>query len=76
MEYFPNINDAQLPDRRYMFGVLSTLRFDELNNMVQGARKNRSAEKTEDENELIHVTKEIYDEIIAVSSQKRKLYVL
>ena len=55
MEYFLSINEAQLPDRRYMFDVLATLCYEVLNNMVQRARKNRSAEKPEDENELIHV---------------------
>ena len=60
---------AQLLDRRrYMFGVLATLRFEVLNNIVQRARKNGSAEKLEDENELIHVIIEIYEEIVAVAS--------
>ena len=56
-----------------MFGVLATLRFEVLNNMVQRARKNRSAEKPEDENELIHVAKEIYEEFMAVASYKCKI---
>ena len=69
MEYFLSINVAQLLDRRrYMFGVLATLRFEVLNNIVQRARKNGSAEKLEDENELIHVIIEIYEEIMAVAS--------
>ena len=70
MEYFSSINDAQLPDKTYMFDVLAPLRFEVLNNMVQRAHKNRSAENPEDENELIHVTKEIYEEIMAVASYK------
>ena len=55
-----------------MFGILATLRFDEINGLVKNARKNRSTNVYDNEDKLIHITKAFYDEIKAVVSQKRK----
>ena len=44
--------------------------FEEINNMIKNVRKNRSAKCSDNENELVHITKEFYDEIREVASQK------
>ena len=56
-----------------MFNILATFRFEEINNMIKNARENRAAKTPDDENELVHITKEFYDEIKAVASQKCKV---
>ena len=53
-----------------MFNILATLRFEEINNMIKNVRKNRLAKTPDNENELVHITKEFFDEIRAVASQK------
>ena len=55
-----------------MFGILATLRFDEINSLVKNARKNMSTNVYDNEDKLIHITKTFNDEIKAVASQKRK----
>ena len=70
MQYFPHYKANQLPSRKFMFNILATFRFEEIKNMIKNARKNRSAKTPDNENELVHITKEFYDEIRAVASQK------
>ena len=57
-----------------MFCILATLRYDELNNMVHNARKNRSQKTQDSNNDLIHISKKLYEEISGVFTQKRKYY--
>ena len=70
MLYFQNYKANQFPDRKHMFNILATHKYEELSNIVKIARQNRSLEKPQDENKLVCITKSFYDEIIAVSSQK------
>ena len=75
MAYFPNYRDKQKPDRRFMFAILSTLRHEVLKDVVAGARKNRSIE-TEDKNEnLIYIEESLLKEIINVMAHKSMLFV-
>ena len=39
MNYFSDYEQKQLPDRKFMFSFIDTLRFDEMKAMVKGARK-------------------------------------
>ena len=75
LQYFPDYKENQIPSRKFMFGILATFRFDVINNMIQNARKNRSAKAPGVEDELIHITKLFYDEINAVASQKCKIVI-
>ena len=69
MLYFPNYKASQSPNRKHMFSILATHRYEELSNIVKIARQNKSLEKPQDENKLVCITKSFYDEIIVVSSQ-------
>ena len=57
MKYFPHYKAIQLSSRKFMFNILATFRFEEINNMIKNARKNRSAKTPDNENELVHITK-------------------
>ena len=70
--YFPDYNPNQLPDRKFMFTILSTFRFDVLNNMIKNANKNRSLDSKNKEAELVHISNKIYKEIDEVMTHKRK----
>ena len=67
--YFPNLKEQQLPNREYMYSVLSTLRNDEVKNMICNARKNRSIDSKKEE-DLVCISNEIYEEINSVMAQK------
>ena len=70
--YFPDYNENQLLDRRFMFAILEYNRFQVLDNMIKNANKNRSLESQEDQNQMIFIKKEIYNEIKNVITHKRK----
>ena len=72
VQYFLDYKANQIPSRKFMFNIVSTFRFEEIIKMVQIARKNRSAKSPDDENDLVHITKQLYDEIKAVASHKCK----
>ena len=72
VQYFPTFQPNQLPDRDFMFSILSTLRYDDLHKMVQNARKHRSIKSPEADDDLIHVWKNLYEEINGVFTQKLK----
>ena len=70
--YFPDLKEHQLPNREYMYSVLSTLRNEEVKNMICNARKNRSIDSKEKEEDLVYISNEIYEEINSVMAQKCK----
>ena len=72
MAYFPDYKQNQYPWRVHMFAILSTLRYTDIVNMIGNARKNRSLNNEDNEEELIHISKKMYDEIEGVTSQKCK----
>ena len=39
INYFSDYGQKQLPDRKFMFSIIGTLRFDEVKVMIKGARK-------------------------------------
>ena len=72
MKYFPDYKESQYPWRTHMFSILSTLRHEDVMNMILNARKNRSLDNQEDDDELVFINKRLYEEIEGVMSQKRK----
>ena len=71
-QYFPDYKENQLPDRRFMFAILATFRFDQLDNMIKNANKNRSLDSKDKDNELVYITQNLYKEIKDVKTHKRK----
>ena len=55
-----------------MFSILTTLCSEEIKNMIQNARKNRSLNIPGEANDMIFIAKKLYDEIKGVANQKRK----
>ena len=73
MNYFPDYSQKQLPDRKFMYLILATLRFDEQKGMIYGARKNRAWIEEKLNDNFIHIEKELYNEISSVMIQKNKI---
>ena len=62
-----------MPERRFMYLILTTSRFDEVSVMVKNARDNRSLQNSADDDILVHIEKNLYKEIQSVITQKCKL---
>ena len=72
IEYFPDYGPKQLPDRGFMYSILATLRYNELKEMADGARKNRALNEENKDEDFIHIEEELYKEISHVMTQKNK----
>ena len=55
MKYFPDIEDDKLPDRWFMWTILSTLRGDACKKLIETARNARGSDSTDHKDELIEV---------------------
>ena len=62
-----------MPERRFMYSILTTFRFDEVSAMVKNARDNRALQNSADDDILVHIEKNLYKEIQSVMTQKCKL---
>ena len=70
--YFPDYKANQKPERKYMFQLLATLRYEEINRMLTNARKNRALQEEADNNEFVFVQSDMLKEIESVITQKCK----
>ena len=70
---FSRYGDKQYPDRKFMYSILVTLRFEQLKTMVEGARTNRSITEEEYDDNFVHIEANLYKEISNVLTQKSKI---
>ena len=63
MSYFPDYEQKQLPDRKFMFSILGTLRPDELKVMVEGARKSRALKEEKPDDDFVYIENLLFKEI-------------
>ena len=71
--YFPDLSESQLPDRKFMWTVLSTVKENLATNIVNNARLNRSLGVQNDEDNLIEIKKDILEQIRGIPSKKGEL---
>ena len=71
MKYFPNLEDNELPDRNFMWTILSTLREDEVKKLVKDARKNRDVGNKEDKQEIIAIQPEFLSTLLAAPNTNK-----
>ena len=64
MVYFPDFQEGELPDREFMWTILSTLREDAVKEIIRDARKKRAVSAEEDKEELIEIDPEILKMIL------------
>ena len=76
LQYFPDLSNSTIPDRTYLFTILSTLKGEELNKLIKKSRDMRALQNEVDENQMIEIRKDIKDEIFAFLNKISKLYVL
>lgn len=70
-EYFPSYGEQELPERGYLWMVISSVMPEETKELIQEARRNRGVRAKEDK-DLVKITPELKEEIFSVIAQKRK----
>ena len=68
--YFLDYRDNELPEREFIWGVISTIRPEETTKLVSDARKSRGVKKEENQDELVEVDPLLFKEIQSVVMQK------
>ena len=76
MAFFPNYTESQLPDRDFMFSIVSTLYPNSLKELIDKAREKRSLGKNVDQDELIEIDPDILEAIMSTLSMKSKFELL
>ena len=61
-----------MPERKYKWSIISTLKPDVVKKLISEARLKRCINSKDKSESLIQVSREFYDAISAVVSQKRK----
>ena len=72
MMYFPNFKPSQFPENEFMYGVLNTLKPNEVRELVAQSLKDRAPKSQDEKDGLVKVTKELYDSIQNLYSMKSK----
>ena len=68
--FFPDYDNSELPERKFMISVLCTTRPNEITQLVKDSRQKRSVFENDDSTELIKIRSSIKSEIMAVVTQK------
>ena len=70
--YFPDFKEDELPEREYLIAVISTLNTEATKAIISEAREKRSISMTENEGNLVKVTREFREEFRNWSQHKSK----
>ena len=65
LQYFPILEKDELPDRSFMWTILSTLRYDEWKQLIKNTRNARSKSDKVNNDELIEIDPEFLNKLIA-----------
>ena len=75
LKCFPDLEDDELPDRSFLWGILWTKKSNEWAKLLENARKGRG--KQEDNNEeLIEIDPEILAKLLSAPIQNRGKYLI
>ena len=70
IQYFPEMKEKELPERDYMWVIISTINPEATMKIVKDARKNRKSEDVVNQNKLVEVDHVLYKEISEIVAQK------
>ena len=73
MVYFPDLDEGQLPEKKYIFRVLSAQRPIQLTKLVKQARDNRAIENSSQDDMIIEMTADVKETILSLLPKKSKL---
>ena len=72
MEYFPDYSENIIPDRTFLFTILSTIWKAELKELIKKSQTNHAVQSEKDKEQMIEIRNDIKDEIFAILSKKSK----
>ena len=75
LKYFPDLEKDEVPDRTFLWTVLSTLRPIGWKSILEVARKIRTQQSNEDQNELIEIYPDLLDKLIAAPMLTKGKYI-
>ena len=75
LKYFPDLEKDEVPDRTFLWTVLSTLRPIGWKSILEETRKIRTQKSGEDQNELIEIHPDLLDRLIAAPMQTKGKYI-
>ena len=64
LSYFPYYKEGKLPQRRYMFDLLSTIDGSFVENLIQDCRMNGNIKPNFDMNECVEIRPDLIEEIM------------
>ena len=70
LKYFPDLDPPKLPERRFILGILWTLRKTEMRELIKTANFNRSIKTRKAEDDLVAMTLEVKEEIFRLLPKK------
>ena len=74
MLYFPNIDEDELPDHSFMWGILGTLKKDEWKKLIEEARVSRSLDSAESKEDPIEIHPDFLDALLATPNLPGRKY--
>lgn len=73
MRYMPDLEENELPEKEFFFGILTTLYEDEVQKLIENARNHRATKEEDKENNLVEIKSSILQEIDALMDFKSKI---
>ena len=72
MKNFPDYRENVVPDRTYLFTILSTLKGDVQKQLIKNVHKNHVIGNEDDNKKFIEVRNDIKDKIFSILNKKSK----
>ena len=72
-EYMPDLDEKELPEKEFFFGLLATLYYQETQKLIESVRGKRAITKKKDKEVLIEIEPSILKEIQSLMDFKSKL---
>ena len=69
-QYFPTLKEDELPERDYMWTIISTVNSEATSKLIKDARKGRMSEDAIDQDQLVEVDPALFKEIKEIVAHK------
>ena len=76
LSYFPDFQANEMPDRTFMWSVVSTLRPDACKELLEKARKVRSLDSEENNDELIEIHPDFMDKLLDIQNLSKSTIII
>ena len=74
--FFPDYTKSELPERDYLFNILYTIKPEAIESLVKDARMNRGVTEEQNQDEMVEIDPDIWQEISEIVSIKDRNYLI